>query len=254
MAPRTPPKNRPAALASAPLHRRGATRILSLLTDAERERVSARCARVSVRLEDTLHRAGERMAHVYFPLSGMISMIIGSAEGTAIEIGTVGNEGLLGAGVALGAERSHWRSVVQVEGEVLRLRVPDFREALGRDGALADLSRRYAQALTFQIAQSVMCNGLHSVEQRFSRWLLMAHDRAGVDRMHMTQEFIANMLGVHRSTVTVAAGMLQKDGLIGYSHGTIEVLDRTGLENTSCECYRLADRELRALLQSPDPL
>jgi CRP-like cAMP-binding protein len=200
-------------------------------------------------LEETLCGAGEPPTHVYFPLSGMISMVMSAPEGGAIEVATVGNEGLLGTEIALGADRNRWRALVQVAGEALRMPVSDFREALGRSSALRDLARRYAQALTIQISQSVLCNHQHSVEQRISRWFLMSHDRAGIDAMQMTQEFIAYMLAVHRSTVTVAVGMLRQAGLVRHSRGRITVLDRAGLEKASCECYGVADRALRALLQ-----
>jgi CRP-like cAMP-binding protein len=218
------------------------------LPEAERARLVARCSRVPGALEQTLSRAGERTRHVYFPLSGMISMIMGTRAGPAIEVATVGNEGLLGTEIAMGSDRNHWQALVQVKGETLRMSVRDFREELRRSSALRDLSRRYTQALMIQVSQSVVCNGQHSVEQRLSRWLLMAQDRAGVEVMRITQEFIAYMLGVHRSTVALAVGILHQAGLVRHSRGKITVLDRAGLEKASCDCYGVADRALRALL------
>ena len=236
------------------MFRKGTNSVLSLLPEKVRQAVLARCEKRALKLGRPVYESGDRVAHVFFPLSAMVSMVIDSPEGGTVEVAAIGNEGVVGAHVALGAERSPWRGMVQIEGEALRMGAKEFREALHRHPALADVAYRFAHALTVQISQSVVCNGLHSVEQRLCRWLLMANDRAGTSHMRMTQDFVAYMLGVHRSTVTVAAGILQKAGLIKYSHGKITVLDRKGLEQTACDCYGLADRELRALLRPREPL
>ena len=236
------------------MFRKGTNSVLSLLPEKVRQAILSRCDKRAFKLGRPVYETGDRVAHVFFPLSSMVSMVIDSPEGGTVEVAAIGNEGVVGVHVALGGERSPWRGVVQIEGEALRMSAKDFREAVHRHPGFADLIYRFAHALTVQISQSVVCNGLHSVEQRLCRWLLMANDRAGTVQMRMTQDFVAYMLGVHRSTVTVAAGMLQKSGLIKYSHGKVTVLDRKGLEQTSCDCYGLADRELRALLRPRDPL
>lgn len=236
------------------MFRKGTNSVLSLLPEKSRQAILERCEKRMLKLGRPVYESGARVAHVFLPLSAMISMVIDSPEGGTVEVAVIGNEGVAGAHVALGAERSPWRGVVQLEGEALRMSVKDFREAMHRHPGFANLVHRFAHALTVQISQSVVCNCLHSVEQRLCRWLLMANDRAGTASMRMTQDFVAHMLGVHRSTVTVAAGILQKAGLIRYSHGKITVLDRKRLEHTACDCYGLADRELRALLRSRDSL
>jgi CRP-like cAMP-binding protein len=170
------------------------------------------------------------------------------ADGRAVEFGTVGNEGMIGLPLFLGADRSPHRAFTQVPGDALRMRAEDFREEMGRQGQLAGLLRRYNQALMNQMAYSVACNRLHSVEERMCRWLLMTHDRVGADRFPMTQEFLAQMLGVRRPSVTVVAGVLQKAGLIAYARGWVVILDRAGLEAASCECYRVVRDDFERLL------
>ena len=231
------------------LNRRGVNQLLSLLADADRERIIDRCERLSLKIEHVLYEPAQPMTHVYFPLSGMVSMVLGSEEGGTIEVGVVGNEGLLGTAVALGAARSHVKALIQVEGEFLRMGVPEFRLELQANGVFSQFVQRFGQALTVQISQSVMCNRLHPMEERICRWLLMAHDRAGTDEILLTQRFIAEMLGIRRPSVTVAAGLLQKAGFIAYSRGHVTILDRVGLENAACECYALVDRELEALMR-----
>lgn len=227
----------------------GGNRLLARLPRADRERVLARCEKLSLDIEKVLYEVGGPMDHVYFPLSGMISMVISAEEGATIEVGVVGKEGLLGTGVALGSDRSHVRAVIQVAGAFLRMKTRDFHAELKRSDALKDLVHRFAEALTIQISQSVVCNRAHPVEERICRWLLMAHDRAGDSRMRLTQQFVSEMLGIRRPSVTVAAGLLQKAGLIGYSRGTVTVLDRPGLEQGACECYAVAKSGLERLMR-----
>lgn len=230
------------------VNRHGVNQILSLVADADRERIVGRCEKLSLKIEHVLYEPGQPMTHVYFPLSGMVSMVLGSEEGATIEVGVVGNEGLLGTALALGAERSHLKALIQVQGEFLQMGLPEFRLELRGNALFSRLVQRFAQALTVQISQSVMCNRLHPMEERICRWLLMAHDRAGTDEVLLTQRFIAEMLGIRRPSVTVAAGLLQKAGFIAYSRGHVTILDRAGLENAACECYALVDRELEQLM------
>ncbi|HLX78953.1 MAG TPA: Crp/Fnr family transcriptional regulator [Burkholderiales bacterium] len=231
------------------INRLGSNHLLSLLPRDDREHVLGRCEKLSMEVGRVLYEAGEPIAHVYFPLSGMISMVLGASDGATIEVGVVGNEGLLGASIALGSERSHVKALIQVAGEFLRMTAQDFRAEAKRSTALTGLAQRFAQSLMVQVSQSVMCNRLHSMEERICRWLLMAHDRAGVDEIGLTQQFISEMLGVRRPSVTVAAGILQKAGLIRYSRSKVTVLDRAGLEESACECYALVNRELEALMR-----
>ncbi len=230
------------------VNNRGVNQLLSLLGEADRARIVAQCEKVSLKLEEVLYEAGGTMDHVYFPLSGMVSMVISTEDGGTIEVGVVGNEGMAGTPTALGADRSHVKALIQVQGELLRMGVRDFRVELQRNGMLNYLVHRFAHALTIQISQSVMCNRLHPMEERICRWLLMTHDRAGTDEIMMTQHFIAEMLGIRRPSVTVAAGLLQKAGFIAYSRGHVIILDRTGLENAACECYAIVNRELEGLV------
>lgn len=240
---------RTTASVATPLNTRGVNLVLSLLPSADRDRIMARCEKKFLKIEEVLYEAGGLITHVYFPLWGMVSMVIGSEEGGTIEVGVIGNEGLAGISAALGSDTSHVRALIQAQGEFLRMKVQDFRLELKRSEALAALVQRYSQGLMIQISQSVMCNRLHSMEERICRWLLMAHDRAGTDDIELTQHFIAEMLGIRRPSVTVAAGMLQKAGFIDYSRGHVTVLDRAGLENTACECYAIVARELAALMR-----
>jgi CRP-like cAMP-binding protein len=237
-----------AAALDAPLNQNGTNHLLLLLPPNERERVLALCEAQTLEIETVLYKAGGSMDHVYFPLSSMVSLVIDSEDGGTIEVGVVGNEGLVGTPIALGGTTSHVRAVIQVAGKILRMKTKDFRVELERSTRFVDLVQRFAQALTVQISQSVMCNRLHSVEERTCRWILMAHDRAGTDKLHLTQAFLAEMLGIRRPSVTVAAGMLHKAGLISYSRGILTILDRPRLEEAACECYAVVDRELHALL------
>ena len=226
----------------------GHNQLLALLPAEERKRILASAERLSLDRRVVLYEAGSEIEEVYFPLGGMISLVIGSEEGETVEIGTIGNEGMLGTPLVLGAGRSHVEAVIQVAGEFLRLGRPAFEAGLAQGGALKAVAQRFAQALTNQVAQSVLCNRVHSVEERLCRWFLMAHDRVGADEIELTQGFVAQMLGVRRPSVTVAVGMLQKAGLITYSRGRLVVLDRKGLEAGACECYEIVRQETERLL------
>ena len=232
-----------------PLNKRGVNLVLSLLPSADRERIVGRCEKQFLQIEEVLYEAGGPIPYVYFPLWGMVSMVLGSEGGGTIEVGVVGNEGLVGTPVALGSETSHVQALVQTQGEFLRMTVEDFRLELERSAALTQIAHRCSQALMVQVSQSVMCNRLHSMEERICRWLLMAHDRAGTDDIVLTQQFIAQMLGIRRPSVTVAAGMLQQAGLIDYSRGSVKILNRPGLEDAACECYAIVAREQAALMR-----
>jgi len=180
----------------------------------------------------------------------MISLVISSHEGETVEVGTVGNEGMLGTPLVLGARASPVEAVIQVPGELLKLRRAELEAELAGNGALRSAAQRFAQVLTNQVAQSVLCNRVHTIDERLCRWFLMAHDRAGTPEIELTQNFVAQMLGVRRPSVTLAIGMLQKAGLITYSRGRLVVLDRRGLEAAACECYGIVQQETERLLAS----
>lgn len=189
------------------------------------------------------------MDFVYFPQSGVQSVVVVMATGAMSEVGIIGREGMLGMQAFLGADASPHRVFCQVPGVCRRLPVAAFRDELRRGGRFLDLTQRYAQALFFQVSQSTACNHHHPVEERCARWLLMTHDRVGADVFPMTHEFLSVMLGVRRPSVTLAAGALQKAGVIRYSRGKVTVRDRPRLEEVACECYQ-AVREHLALVMA----
>jgi CRP-like cAMP-binding protein len=193
--------------------------------------------RVNLSLRQVIHQHEAEVTHVYFPTTGMISLLTVLEEDDPIEVATVGREGFVGLVAALGVEVSPHQAMCQMVGDCLRLPVHPFLEALRRSPALARLVHRYVAFSLRSTAQGIACNALHTVEARASRWLLIVHDQAGRDEFPLTQEFLAFMLGVRRQTVTVVAGALQSAGLIGYRRGVIVIRDRAGLEEAACECY-----------------
>jgi CRP-like cAMP-binding protein len=190
------------------------------------------------------------LPHVYFPTSGMISMTVSMEDGTEIEATTVGKEGMIGLPAALGLDFSPIRAVSQISGDGLRIPVSAFLKALKSGGTLDWLVRRYTAYSLRYTSQMVACNVAHSVEQRMCRWLLMSHDRVEGDEFFLTHEFLAEMLGVHRPTVTAIAGTLQTAGLLTYRRGVIHVLNREGLEASSCECYEVCVTFYDRMMQS----
>ena len=214
-------------------------RLLDALPLEKRESMASRLRPVEFRRHDLLYEPGRRISKVYFPQSGVISLMTPLLNGEAIETATIGNEGMLGVNVFLGGGTyGAGRALAQVAGRGLYMSADSFRAEIAGDGKLRELMLGYTQALFAQISQSVACNGAHSIQERCARWLLETHDRAGSDQFVLTQEFLADMLAVRRPSVTVAAGMLQRAGLIEYRRGQITILDRTGLETSSCECYQ----------------
>ncbi len=226
-------------------------RLLAALPGKDLDRLAARMTTVPLAVRDLLYRARGPIDHVYFPLDGVLSQIVVMEDGGAVEVGTVGHEGMVGLSVALGDPQSPVETFCQVPGRAARLPADDFRAEADRGGPLAALVLRYSLAVAAMAAQSAACNRLHSVDERCARWLLMTHDRVGSDRFQLTQEFLALMLGVRRASVTVAAGMLQKAGVIDYTRGKITVTDRPRLEAASCECYRAVRAEFERLLPPP---
>jgi CRP-like cAMP-binding protein len=214
-------------------------RLLGALPEADFERLKGQLRTRDGEQKYLLAESGDPINEVYFPVDAVVSVLTRMDDGASVEIATIGNEGLVGVSVAWGAKTMNPKefATVQVPGTVVSMEREAFRDEVRRQGALASLVERYTQAFFTQVSQQVACNGLHSVEQRCARWLLMTQDRAGTDEFPMTHEFLAQMLGVRRATVTVTAGILQKAGFVQFSRGRVAIVDREGLENAACECY-----------------
>jgi CRP-like cAMP-binding protein len=213
-------------------------RLLEALPDSERRRVLAGCETVNLAFADVLYTPGDAIDHVYFPTGSFISLIMPIDQSASLEVGMVGDEGMFGTPLALDVDTSPVRAVVQGEGPALRMDATRFRRELARGPALRREIDLYVYVRMAQLAQNAGCTRFHVVEARLARWLLMTQDRAHSDQFHVTQEFLAIMLGVRRVGVTKAASSLQKRGLIGYRRGDIMVLDRRGLKTASCGCYK----------------
>jgi CRP-like cAMP-binding protein len=203
---------------------------------------------VSLLLGQVIYEPGEQLDHIYFPTTSIVSLLYTMEDGTSAEIGVVGNEGVVGIALFMGGETTPNRAVVQSGGHSLRMKPNVLKEEFRRGGPLQQLLLRYTQALITQMSQTAVCNRLHTVDQQLCRWLLLSHDRLDSNELTMTQELIANMLGVRREGVTVAAGHLQAAGLIRYHRGKITIVDRAGLEARACECYQVVRNEFERLL------
>jgi CRP-like cAMP-binding protein len=225
----------------------GQNHLLCALRPEEHERLLPHLQPVTFSLGQVIYEPGERISHCYFPTNSIVSLLYTMQDGTTAEMGLVGNEGILGVALFLGGESTCSRALVAVAGDGFRLPANLVRQEFERRGQLQHLLLRYTQALITQISQTAVCNRLHSVEQRLCRWLLLCHDRKDRSELLMTQELIANMLGGRRESVTVAAGRLQDAGLIHYCRGHISILDRSGLEASVCECYRIVEEEFDRL-------
>ncbi len=199
-------------------------------------------------LGHVLYESGSELRHVYFPTTSIVSLLYVMIDGASAEIAVVGNDGILGVALFMGGETMPNRAVVQSAGHAYRLQGALLKQEFNRSGELQHLLLRYTQALLTQMAQTAVCNRYHSLDQQFCRWLLLSLDRLPADELVMTQELIANMLGVRREGVTEAAGNVQRAGLIEYQRGRITVLDRAGLEARTCECYAVVKKEFDRLL------
>jgi CRP-like cAMP-binding protein len=222
--------------------------LLAALPTAERERIFPRLEFLPMPLGGVLYEPGDVLQHVYFPTDCIVSLLYVMADGASAEIAVVGNEGLIGVALFMGGETTSSRGIVQSAGSAYRLGGKKLKQEFHRDGQMQVLLLRYTQALITQMAQTAVCNRHHSVDQQLCRWLLLSLDRLSSSRLAMTQELIANMLGVRREGVTEAASKLQKLGVIHYRRGQITVLDRPKLEQLCCECYAVVKRETDRLL------
>jgi CRP-like cAMP-binding protein len=225
--------------------------ILAALPRHEYQRLLSHLEFVPLPLGEILYQSGDLIRHVYFPDHGLVSLVTHMNDGTTIEVGLIGRDGMVGIPVLLGDEIAFEEAIVQIAGGAMRMRSSVLKEAAKRNhNPLLTQLLLYTRTLMKQVAQTAACNRLHTVEERLSRWLLMCHDRMESDELPLTQEYISNMLGMRRASVSVAATQLQTEGLIRYSRGHISILDRDGLEASACECYRAVKGEVNGFAGS----
>jgi CRP-like cAMP-binding protein len=224
--------------------------ILAAIPDREYAQMRDRLEPVELSVKDIIYRPAEPMRHVYFPTTAVFSMIAEADGEAGVEVATIGREGMAGLPVFLGVPASPNTVFAQIPGVALRMRADHLHEVLTGDGELHGQLHRYIQATMVLLAQNVACNRLHSTEERAARWLLMTADRVDADRFPLTQEFLAQMLGVRRATVSLTAGLLHHAGLISYRRGVITIDDRAGLHDAACECYDIVRAEFDKLTKS----
>ena len=233
---------------SAILNKPVGNQLLALLPPDEYERLRPNLRPVSFSLGEVVYEFGGQLDYVFFPTTSIISLLYTMENGTSAEMGLTGNDGVVGIALFMGGGTMPNRAVVQSAGGALRMKAKVLQDEFALGGRFQQLLLRYTQALITQISQTAVCNRLHSVEQQLCRWLLLSHDRVQADELIMTQELIADMLGVRREGVTVAAGHLQDIGAISYVRGRIQILNRQRLEEAVCECYRVVKDEFDRLL------
>ena len=231
---------KPNALRAPPLNR-----LLAALPQDEYEHLLPNLKIVPLIFGEMIYEAGDLISQVYFPNSGIVSLLASVAARATLEVGIVGREGMVGLPVFMGVKTSRDRAVVQGAGLALRMKATTFRKECNNGGSLSHLLRRYTHSRLTQMSQGAACNRFHSTHARLARWLLMTRDRMGTDEFQLTQEFLSNMMGVRREGVNKAAGELQKQGLISYSRGTLTTLDPAGLEAVACSCYEIINAEAR---------
>jgi len=222
-------------------------RLLAVLAPEERDRLLRGAKSEPVEAHQVLYTAGREISHVYFPVTGMISLVVKMTDADDVEAMTIGNEGVIGIAVILGVASSTMEALCQIPGRALKVPTRAVLEEIRRTASVNRLLLRYAEAMMVQLAQHAACNRTHSIEQRCARWLLMTRDRVASDEFPLTQQFLAEMLGVRRATVTMIAGALHKAGLIDYSRGRIRIVDGQGLERVACECYDVVRRLMKTL-------
>jgi CRP-like cAMP-binding protein len=219
--------------------------ILLALPRKELDPVSAELEAIELETHELLNEVGEPIRYCYFPNSGMVSILSVMGDGKSVEVGVTGKEGFVGLPLVVGLHTSATRALVQIAGHAFRMRAADLVKLLPKCPQLEKMLNRYSQLLGLQATQVAACNRLHEVNRRLARWLLMSQDRIGGDAVPLTQEFLAHMLGTRRASVTVAAGILQKAGLIHYTRGAVTVVSRSKLEAAACECYEIMTQQYR---------
>jgi CRP-like cAMP-binding protein len=230
------------------LDRSSENRLLISLPVDERKRLLPNLERVTFALGDVICEPRVPLNYAYFPTTSVVSFLYTMVDGATAEMGLVGNDGMVGVALILGGKTTPNRAVVQIAGDAVRMRANLLTQEFARGGPFQFSLLCYTQTFITQISQTAVCNRLHSITERLSRWLLLCHDRAGSDELPLTQEFIANMLGARRESVTVAAGHLQDADLIRYARGHIWIIDRERLEARACECYQVVENECTRLL------
>lgn len=229
----------------------GRNRLLAALLPADLALLSPHLKDFTLILGELLAEPGDPIEHIYFPNTGMISLLAVMLDGNAVETATVGREGAVGAMAGIGSHRAACRAVVQLDGTSSRITTARFQEVVGQSPEIRELFVRYNDVLMSMVHQSAGCNALHQIEARLCRWLLQTQDRSDGTTVSLTQEFLSQMLGVRRTTVTLTARALQDLGLIHYKRGRIEIVDRKGLEQRACECYDIVRRRTEEVFLQP---
>ena len=224
-------------------------RLLAALPAKEYNRLLPKLEKISLIFTKTIYKPGDVIRRVYFPDSGIVSLLSAVGERSLLEVGIVGNEGFVGLPVFLGVKTSNNHALVQGAGEAWEMKTADFLAECKAGGALARLLQRYTHSLLMQISQSAVCNRFHPIEARLARWLLTTADRMDAENFQITQEFLSNMLGVRREGVSKSAAKLQQNGLISYSRGTISILKRKDLEAAACRCYFIVEKDYKKLAE-----
>lgn len=228
----------------------GTNRLLSTLSsDYYDDEIAPHLEKVSLGLRHILYESLKPIENIYFPINGVMSMLAEMEEDNLVEVATVGNEGMVGLPLFLGATLTPGKAFSQVPGDALQMTAASFRRVTENGGPLVKILHRYTQALMIQISQGTACNRAHSIDQRCARWLLLTHDRVGADEFTLTQEFLSQMLGVRRATVNDIALKLQEAGYISYTRGRIRITNRKGLESVSCRCYQIIRDEYDRMLE-----
>lgn len=228
---------------------RRTNQLLRLLPREDFEELSPLLCACPLQKRKIIYKVHSFLDFVYFPISGVVSAMTIMEDGCAIEVATIGNEGMTGLSAFIGGESSPYEVMVQIPGDALRMRVDAFKEAVDRHRCLRQIMILYHTAFSAQLSYAIACNGLHSVEQRCCRWLLLAHDRVSSNRLLLTHEFLSIMLGVRRASISEILQRLQKLGLIRNGRGTIDIVDRPGLESAACECYGAVKQEFARLFE-----
>ena len=226
----------------------GTNRLLATLPKKEYARLLPSLDEVPLLFEKVLYEAGGLILDIYFPTSGIVSLLAAVEDRATLEVGIVGSEGMVGLPIFMGVKISHNRAVVQGAGVALRMKTAAFQKECDNGGSLPRLLRRYSHSRLTQIAQGAACNRFHPIDARLARWLLMTRDRMGADEFQLTQEFLSNMLGVRREGVNKAAGELQQQHLVSYTRGALTILDGPGLEAIACQCYGIVKEEYDTFL------
>ena len=233
---------------SAPPRALADNQLLATLLKVEYARLLPHLEWVRLAQNKILYEAGDIVRHIYFPVSGMTSLLSSTEDGQTVEVAMVGNEGVVGVSVILKVDRTPYKAKVQIAANAMRIRTDVFKREFGRGGQFQDLILHYAHTLLTQVSQSAACNRFHTVEQRLCRWLMIGRDRTKSDTLQLTQEALSHMLGSPRPSVTAIAGALQKEGMIRYRRGRITIVAPAALEAASCECYRIVRDEINAYL------